>query len=222
LRNQLFHYLATEKIPWTYDAQFVEGFSNHFSQINDLAGKNDSSQERFKVSQNLLKESLHTQLFDGVFTKSLAWGFENLGDSFDISIEVDTVDRPILKNFQNFAAEFTGFRRTKTHEVKAFDTQTQSIVKGSISITMSIPTDYDLDFSKISHSIKISDSPSILAADVLSNSILYLLNQKQDATPLNNFEAISSHPISHLAFPRDPGTIPDAGDVLFSHPQRER
>ena len=229
LRRSTFEYFIKRKIPWSYEAIYVEGLHNHRRSISALVGA-AKAQRRSNVrfSNHEDHDSLHSKLFQGIFGKGIAFCVENVGEKCILEIITDRVDAPILKDFKQSAFEFMDIGNPQKEIVNGFDLGTRKPVQGSIVNTSAaeIGSISELigDFSGISYSINCQDSPLTFAADVLAQSVYRWLRKAQTLSlgvSLNTDSVIADHPIAELVY----GTWadPDWEDIsgsIYRHPNK--
>ncbi len=223
LRKNIFNYFIEKNIYWTYEAIYVQGYYEHANFMNQLSKKAHASrQSDIKISWSESRELLHSELFQGIFAKAIAFCLDNVGSKFKLCIITDRIDKPILKRFQQEADTFLAVGKDKTTEMTGFDPNTGQIVKGSIT-TKIVSKDIFDDFSDITYSISCEDSSLTLAADVLVNSLNYHLKSLQTKTPgveLNNEGNIQDHPLSNIVYGAWPKSKEERffSDAIFMHP----
>jgi len=231
LREELYAAIRQWQLPCFWYAVHVAGFNAHHGereaiakQLREkLAARNDPP-PRFKLgSPRSDPPSLHVTLFEGLYSHLVAFMIERQKRGVMIEVRTDQVDAPIVDRFEEVATELLN-DQPLIDQTRAFDTVTKQVVTGSLKITVQLPD--ELKLSSVVNSLSISIAPDsdglVLAADVLANSLYYLLKNR-DAEhlykPLNRPEAIASHPLaSHLDAFVDWGEGDLIGDGLYRHP----
>ena len=198
LRTDIFEFIRNNKITCIYEAIHVEGFKEEYLRIIQLKNKaKEAKKSNIKISNNLSPVLLHEELFQGLFSKSIAYFIDNFDKDKDIlEILVDSVDFPILKKFKKKANEVTDFS-PRTKKVTGWDTKDKKRVQGGIKTNTKFPDSYRIrDFEEIQYDINISPDYLTLAADIIANSINYIFkNRASDdiGKPLNNRSSLKDH-----------------------------
>jgi hypothetical protein len=214
------------KAYWVYEATYVEGLYANAQFVNNMADEAKASRRSsIRVSSKEKMDMLHSELFVGAFGKGVAFCYDNLGKNFKLNVITDNVDKSILNLFNERAQQLLSIGEERVHEVKGFDTDTSSIVKGSITFDYTQMTDILGDFSQVQYDISVSDSSLTVAADVLVNSVWYHLKTLQKTSPgcpLNTIEAISGHPLSSLVVGvTDSNSLSvQIADSIYRHPNQ--
>jgi len=105
LRAGIFDYFQQTKIPWLFEAVYVQGFFENAESIKKRSETiRKERRSHIKVAHHPYKESLHSELFLGVFGKAVAFGTEVLKENkFQLQVLTDPVDKKILKMFEEEA-----------------------------------------------------------------------------------------------------------------------
>ena len=223
LRNIIFNYFIQRKIHWVYEAIYVQGYFENAESLNQLAKKAyDSRRSNIKIEWKEIKDSLHSELFQGAFGKALAFCIDQAGSPLELSVITDRTDESIIKKFKSAADTILSIGKEKIYEAKGFNIETKEVVKGNIAINISSDIDSFEDFAEISYSIACEDSSLTLAADVLVNSVhhhLKSLQSKIAGAALNTAYSITNHQLSSLVY----GVLEnsegnDFSDAMFTHP----
>lgn len=223
LRSDLFAYFTKVQAPWLYEAIYVQGFFEHAQLANQLSKEvHDSRRSNVKISWRENRDLLHAELFQGVFSKAVAFCLDNIGTKVKINIITDRTDAPIIKKFQSAADEFLGFASGSTTPVTGFDTDSRSVLHGEVQSKIGANTNAIIDLSGIEYSIKCEDSALTLAADVLVNSVNFHLKSFQKTSvgvELNDAKTIAGHPLEAFVY----GTWSDtdlryAMDAAYAYP----
>lgn len=168
--------------------------------------------------------SLHVELFGGLYARLVAFLMERERNEADIQVLTDPVDRPILKAFEEYANELLDEEPRVTH-VTGFDTVTKEVLRSAISFEMMLPPEWapQIDVANLELRVSKENEGIVLAADVLSNSLLHLFHHRTSDTlfsPLNSPDAIRAHPLAdQLTAFYDWGDGFDFGDTIFRHPR---
>lgn len=223
LRNDLFAYFTKVQARWLYEAIYVQGFFEHAQLVNQLSKEaHDSRRSNVKISWRENRDLLHAELFQGVFSKAVAFCLDNIGPKVKINVITDRTDASIIKKFQAAADEFLGFESGSTTPVTGFDIDSQSVLHGEVQSKIGASTTSIMDLSGIEYSIKCEDSALTLAADVLVNSVNFHLKSLQKTSvgvELNDSKTIAGHPLEVFVY----GTWSDPDlrysmDAAYAHP----
>lgn len=224
LRQSIFSYFALWKIPWVYEAIYVQGFHENAEVLKAIGAKvKASANPRFRVTSHPPSESLHSELFFCTFAKGLSVAMDFVGNAIDFQVRMDNVDQTILKSFEEEARRFLDCGKPKLREVKGYDLEQKKPLVGQISTETTSGQEMLGDFSGVTFSIKTENSSLTLAADVLANSVhhhLMMLQERSPGAPLNTKEAIAGHPLSALV--RDEWEVPglqSLSDAIYQHPE---
>lgn len=222
LRKALLDYFSSCSIFCIYEAIYVEGLHQHDSFLNrQLRSIHAAKRSSVKVSLKEQRELLHSELFLGVFGKALAFVLDQDIDEFHLRIITDNIDVPILKRFEDEARELLSACETTTTNITGFDTETETLAQGRISIDV-LNKNENFDLSKITFSISCEDTSLTLAADVLANSIHHHLKSLQGSKPgisLNSKAAIEGYALEEIMYSTwDHVDSNYVSDALYMHP----
>jgi hypothetical protein len=224
LRQEIFGLIRARHLPCFWEAVHVAGFhevyKNHAAALAKIRA---ASRSPFKLSGNRGKpSSLHVVLFQGLYSKVLAFCMERERHRLDLEIRTDRVDPPILKAFEEAAATILDFG-AKLKRVTAFDPATKTVVEKQIRIAES-PEELRLPVVVERLNLtEVGDSDGlVVAADVLANSLNYLFKNRaanELFMPLNDPQAVAAHPLAQSldAF-RNWGEY-NFTDSYYSHPK---
>lgn len=226
LRTDIFDYFQQTGICWFFEAVYVQGFHENAKSINKMI--EDGRKKRrspIKVSHIRYKESLHSELFLGIFGKAVAFGFEVLRkQKFHIEVLSDQVDKKLLKMFEAEGQKLLSIGKPTRREVTGFDPAENKVVRGEIRTEIKANAEVIGDYSEITFTIGCETSSLTIAADVLSNSVYHHLKKTQEnkvGKPLNTKDAITGHPLANLVFgaweSKETNYIADA---IFMHPKQ--
>lgn len=227
LRKAIFEYFQQAKIRWVFEAVYVQGFYENAESINKRSeAVRKERRIPIKVSHSRYKESLHSELFLGVFGKAVAFGFEVLREKkFHIQVISDPVDKKILRMFEGEGRRLLNVGKPAIKEVTGYDPKEKKVVRGEIRTEVRASPEVIGDYSGITFSIGCETSSLTIAADVLANSVHHHLKRMQEkkvGSPLNTTEAISGHLLASLVFgawdSEETNFIPDA---IFMHPNQK-
>lgn len=222
MRQEIFSYFLDRRIPWLYEAIYVQGFAESARQLNDLTKQaHQSRRSDVAMSWRELHQMLHAALFQGAFGKAVAFGMDVLGVPVQVDVITDRTDDAILKLFHEKAVELLTVGEDSTHEVTGFDRVAKEVVRGAISTGIKDPGDLLGDFSQVKFSIACEDSSLTLAADVLANSAHYYLKKLQDKSPgagLNKVRSLAEHPLVDLLYGGAEDDGYDVSDAIYRHP----
>lgn len=230
LRGDLFEYFKRCELYWFYEAISVQGFHvTHANHKQISQSQNQARHSTVKLSQRPSKESLHRELFWGLFGRGVEFSSKCLGSTFHLRVVTDRVDESILKMFATVADEFLCLGEVRRITVPGYDTEKEDPVEGVIYINVVSGSDVPLnemigDYSGVTYDIQCDDNVLTLAADVLANSVHYYLKKRQTDTPgavLNAKQAIQGHPLQEFVVSSElDGGVGDMADILFKHPRQ--
>ena len=171
LRADIFEIFIKNKIPCVYEAISVKGYKGAADRIADI--KNESIKalnKNYSFSKNPHKDRLHSELFQAIFGKSIAYLLDFFANSKRIIVITDNIDAPLKKEFENKAIELIKPFLSGT-EIKAFDKNKKRPVSKEMKFG-STELEND-DISNIGFEINVEDNSLTLIADILANSIHY-------------------------------------------------
>ncbi len=181
-----------------------------------------------KISDVVQPPLLHEELFQGLFSKSIAFFIDHYDRMKDqLRILVDPVDLPILKKFRKAADEVTDFSPTVTR-VTGWDPSKKEVVLGEIRISTSFPKSLGIDeFEEVDYQIDSAACHMTMPADILSNSINHIFKKRSPeevGKPLHDRSSIQKHELFDLFY----GLINDEDDeqawvtnITYMHPLHE-
>ena len=217
-------------LPCFWYAIHVDGLNDwYLTQKNLLDDARKRAQEtnptpRFKGGSHRDEiPSMHEELFAGLYAHLVAFLEERQQKKVSIEIRTDQIDGTIVKNFEKDCKRLLD-TYPHLHKIPAWDTLAKKQVE--TTITFSVPDTSFLDIQVEIADLTINPIPLgdgyTLAADVLANSLHYLLrtrDQSQRYKPLNTPAAIESHPLAdNLAAFYNWGNGDIIGDRLYRHP----
>lgn len=229
LRKGIYESVSTYHLPCFWYAIHVAGyhaFHNKMSGLlNDAQAHAASLGNRVKTgSPRQTLESLHTELFRGLYGHMIAYIEERSPADVQIEVRTDHVDKPIAKSFRQQAEQMLDDEPRKT-VVTGFDAVDNKIVKRELHFATHWPEEFRITTKVDTLSIKpVSDSdPIVVAADVLANSLYHLFRNRgvDDLyTDLNRPSATAKHPLAKsLDTFRNWGGPDLIGDRMFRHPK---
>lgn len=234
LRNELFTAIKNTELPCFWYAIHVAGL-HAYHQTSAMLLKQHSdalrtarggAEPRIKRGSPREKpESMHVQLFSGLYMHLVAFLLERGRQGADIEIRTDQVDTPLVVSFTEVAEDLLNNDPSVT-QTTGFDTIEKKVVNGSVTAAVKWPP--ELDFSPLVSSLSIVTRPDsdglVLAADVLANSLYYHFKHRvADAlySPLNCQDAVAGHPLAaHLDAFSNWGSGDYIGDGIYRHPKR--
>jgi hypothetical protein len=226
LRGEIFDYLLSKHIRWTYEAMYVEGLHNQ-ARIAATMVKTAKENHRSNVniSCNEKRDLLHAEIFTGVFGKGVAFCLDNVSHQFHLNVITDNIDKSILRKFKEGAQQLLNVGKKNTCKVTGFDHDSQSVVTGSVSFEITQGRDVLGDFSGVLYDINVSESVLTLAADVLVNSVHHHLASLQESNPgcaLNTKEAIEGHRLAQIVYGVSEVDLDvlQISDTIFRYPSR--
>ncbi|WP_186011073.1 hypothetical protein [Burkholderia gladioli] len=233
MRNELFAVIKNTNLPCFWYSIHVAGLHAHHQTLTNLLKQ---QREAFRTARGEAEprikgrspreepESMHVQLFSGLYSHLVAFLVERGRQGIDVEIRTDQVDTPLVKRFTEVAEELLDNDPTVA-TTTGFDTIEKKVVTGSVTTTVRWPS--DLDFSPLVNSLSIDTVPDsdglVLAADVLANSLNYLFKHRDaDALygPLNCKDAVAKHPLAaQLDTFINWGSGDIVGDGIYRHPK---
>lgn len=231
LRQALFDEIRRAHIPCFWYAIHVAGFNAYYIKQAELLRNHRAQVEAQRRSPARVKmgsvreelPSLHVKLFGGLHAHVVAFLLERERTGVDLLIRTDYVDESLANEFEKEALNLLD---TEPEVIKAtgFDTVERKIVNGQLTISVQYPEDMQIPpvISNMSLTAIGEADGLIFAADVLANSLNYHFKSRTEGelyAPLNDPEAVASHPLcEHLdAFHCWSSDL--VGDGLFAHPK---
>lgn len=218
LRSDVFKIIKDNKIYCSYDAISVKGFNTAYVETNDIA-ENQKAQvkENFSFSNKSTLERLHSELFQALFAKSIAFFIDKYGEeNINIKVITDNIDRKLKVEFEQRAIELIS-PFPSTDQLKAFDKKKGKPVVKNITFTSK-----ELQDDKISNTkfeLSVQDDSYTLIADILANSLYYYIKQEVIKNPnicLNSYDAVKEHPVADMLYGLSSVTnINSVSDAIF-------
>jgi hypothetical protein len=228
LRNEIYDCIKSNQIICLYEAVFVQGFHESFKcfkkSLENSKAKNRSS---VKISSPRIKELLHAHLFEGIFSKALAYCLDKgYGNEFRIQVITDNIDRSIADQFREKATEILNVHEPYVNHSTGFDTESKELVHGNVTSEIHNADNLIDDLSKVELSIDIEDSELTLCADVIANSLHYHFKNRSssgDLSDLNVESALDGYCLNQLFYGLwDANYGAWFSDAIFSHPDRTK
>jgi hypothetical protein len=224
LRERVFAYFFEKKIPWVYEAIYVQGFFENAKFLNQLTKEaHELRSSNIQISWQERNELLHSELFLGLFGKSIEFCSEYTDERVLLNIITDVLDAGIMKKFKDSADALLHLGQETTRKVTGFDKETSKVVSGKVVTRTSLPADILRESSRISYTLACEDSSLTMAADVLVNSVNHYLKKysAMERGSLNVNKAISEHPLKALArFVFDGSKGKYFSDAVYMHPDQ--
>jgi hypothetical protein len=207
LRTTIHDYLRSHNIPIVFDAIHVQGFREHFRNNPDTG-----------------RESLHTAIALGIFTKAVAYSSDaGLQDSF-VEVITDRVDPPLMDGFFRAFEEFMDDDPVVVmHQRRHPDPQQRT--RTWFASQVSWPEGFDAEsFEVAGYSIEsdASNSGLTVAADVLAGDLVYFFRSRRGMTfcgPLAAEGVLDGYALADLCYGlTSPGGAPSVNDTMFRHP----
>lgn len=200
LRKAVFKCLQNENIPCVYEAISVKGYNRKFVTLTEIKTKQiEELSDKLSFSKNDNKGRLHSELFQALFGKAIAFYNDTIGNQIYIQIITDNVDNKLKKEFEVKAKELIN-PFEKPIVINAFD----KIKKQPLSKTLIFSSEQLNDnISKTNFNIDVVDNELTLVADILANTVSYFLKKAVAKNPnvvLNSKEAIQDHPLFTLFY----------------------
>jgi hypothetical protein len=200
LRTDVYDLIRNLHLPCFYEAIHVAGFdASHQNLLDAIAANPRPNRSAIKRSSNPKKApSLHVALFQGIYSKVLAFCMERDRLNLHIEIRTDNVDDPIAKEFYRSARSLLDYG-AKVKIVKGYDPVAKKVVEGRIETGAAAPSEQlPIMIDLLELEIKDDTDGLVVAADVLANSLNYhFKNRPADRlyTALNTPEAFATHPL---------------------------
>ncbi|WP_431202492.1 hypothetical protein ACQ86E_26470 [Bradyrhizobium betae] len=134
LRKEFFDLIEQLRLPCFFEATYVAGFHAYFLRVQAMIEEARAQRRSsLKLSGNAPQpESLHEQLFFGLYSKLLAFCMERGRTLLHIEVRTDQVDKSIFKNFQELAKSLLNYGAT-IQTVTGFDPVSKKVIKGTVA-----------------------------------------------------------------------------------------
>ena len=231
LRHDIFAAIRRFNLPCFWYAIHVEGLYDWYQANEKLhtsarhASATVDTQPRYKSgSPRENRLSMHEELFAGLYSHLIAFLAERQCGQVEIEVRTDRIDSTIIKRFRDSSDSLLE-AYPHVHEVTAWDSLTEKVVKGSIKFDVEWPDSMGIDVKVKGLQIVSGggDNCYVLAADVLANSLYFLFKTRSTSElykPLNEPSAIRKHELlDNLAAFHDWGDGDLIGDRLYKHPK---
>ncbi len=198
LRNEVFAILIGNNIPIVFEAISVRGYKTNADMLSKFKTDNiENLKKDYSFSKNINLERLHTDLFEGIFGKSIAYSIDTFGKDEEIQLVVitDNIDKKLKQEFESKANELIA-PFPSSSKVKAFNKKNKKPLSKEINFTS--PQLEDDSISKIKFEIIVQDDALTLIADILANSLCYYIQQELKNNvniTLNSNDAIIKYPL---------------------------
>ncbi len=195
LRKEVFECLQNENISCVYEAISVKGYNRQFVNLTDIKNKQtEELADKLTFSKNVEKDRLHSELFQGLFGKAIAYYLDKIGDEIDIQIITDNIEDSLKKEFEVKAKELINPLDTPI-KIKAFDKEKKQPIEKIMTFNSEQLND---NISETNFNIVVEDNELTLIADILANTVSHYLKKAVSNNPnivLNSKEAIQDHPL---------------------------
>ena len=199
LRSDVFGLVTKHALPCFYEAIHVRGFSQPYTHLRDAVEEaRNERRSAIKMSGRAgpSAPSLHTTLFEGLYSKALAFCMEKGHTAIHIEVRTDRVDAPIVRDFGTVAEELLSTKAV-IRRVTGFDPATKSVVEGEIRAgATSTEGLLPIEITHLELNVVDDSDGLVLAADVIANSLTHLFHNRPDGerfTALNTPKAFASH-----------------------------
>lgn len=228
LRGSVYDVIQSQQIPCFWYAIHVAGFHASHKKIQailgDAAAEANARPKRVKTgSPRENPDSLHGELFRGLYGQMVAYIEERSPGEVEIEVRTDRVDEPIASLFR-MEAERLLDDAARTTKVKGFDTVDQKIVSAEMRFETHWPEEMRIVTKVTALNLKTVDDtdPIVVAADILANGLNHHFRSREgDARfgDLNRPAAIATHPLAKNLDTFCNWGGPDlVGDRMFRHP----
>jgi hypothetical protein len=184
LRKEVYNLLIKNKINWSYQAIYTNGFYN----------------ENYKKSgYRSLKShhhSMHIELLFGISIQSL--NYAEVTKNKTIKILSDQLDENIIKGLYKRYGEFFNIYSSKPTKISKFNYETKKVEFLNLEIKINATQDEKKWLGNFSCDLTCDDNELTLIADVLSNSVLFHLENKitnNVGIKLNSPTHFEDHPL---------------------------
>jgi lysyl-tRNA synthetase class I len=233
LRKDIYAAIRQLKLPCFWHAIHVAGFHDwHKSNQRLILDSKRIADEARGFEKPRVKggsprdksQSMHVELFVGLYTSLVGFLEERLKSEVDIEIRSDQIDSPIIKEFESVAKRLLVDSVSPT-SVTGFDTLTHKLVHGEIRVEVKFPPSLHIQTKVRSLAIKpIAEGDGlVLAADILANSLNHLFKNRDlydRYKPLNTPIAVARHPLAqNLDSFENWGSGDFVSDRLYRHPK---
>lgn len=204
LRNEMFGLIQRHRLPCFWEAIHVAGFHRVFADHRRLIESARAARRSpIKLRGNLPDPpSLHVALFQGLYSKALAFCMERHRLQLTFEVRIDTIDSPIVKNFATAATALLDYG-AKIESVTGFDPATKKKVARQI-VSTGTPKHFHLPIVVKELKLTVVDDGDglALAADILANSLCHLFHHRSESelySALNTVDAVQCHQLrDHL------------------------
>lgn len=208
-RAEIFAYLLAQNIDCTYEAIHPQGFHVDF----------------LRQGVGATAESLHSELFLGLFTKAIAYREDRGLTARPLKVLTDRIDKGVRRGFNRAVADFLNVdavQETVTRYIPA--TRTVERLNVTWRFTHDLPDEWQINLIESDqHSIEVDQQNGSLtaAADVIAGSLRYLFEERSGTrlgAPLSRHDSITGHPLESRVYGlTPPGGYPPLGDTIFRH-----
>jgi len=208
LREQIFELIKTSDAYCVYEALPQDGLFNFIANQNQLNTQimQDNLDKGYKINPTRSKESLHAELFIGMFMRAFST-CATYADGFDFTLHIIT-DKisGMKKSFEEKINEILNFSEQSEQDITStrynISTGEVEINKGKIKFDITMPAELRMPgIGKFQYTLEESTDDRTLAADILANSLLYSLNKVFSENPsirLTSTAAIALHPLKNI------------------------
>ncbi len=210
-RRVIFQAFTDLKIPWMYEAIYVEGL--YQSEFCDGRGGNRSS-----------KELLHAKLFIGLMLKVLASVHKFREKGVELVVVSDNLDQGVIKKLFIELDDYLSLLKSGElkREFKVYDKATGELLHCSSKATAdNLPSHPGLKVE-----IVCENSSMTLLSDVLANSVNHYLGKEFEANSNmlpNSKQAIANHPLRSLllwSYDKDSGEVSNLSDIVYRREEK--
>lgn len=204
IRQIVHKFILDHEIPVIFEGIYAQGFNESVSRREALrvsAKELVEEQSDIKINSRELKESLHVDLFEGLFVKGVEYYENNHGDEPFIII-TDPVDEPIKASFVSSIRNLINLGEPKIYTTKAFRPSTKTPISSNTKISSS-QNYYKPNVDMENVCLRIESKVHALGPDVVASSLEYHVRQINQnrltsggtLVGLNGRDAVSGHPL---------------------------
>jgi hypothetical protein len=223
LRNDTYELIRKHRLPCFYEAIHLAGFNNaHGPLVAAVEKARQARTSSVRMSENpVTAPSLHVTLFEGIFSKVVAFCMERQKSRLHVEVWTDNVDQPIALEFEKAARKLTDYSPT-VNNVTGYDTETKKVRRGYVKVGPSQNAALPVSIEHFELKTIGDSNGLVVAADVLANSLHHLFKSRPDDeryTALNTPEAFARHPLQNCLDSFESWEGYNFTDTYYRHPR---